>query len=520
MSDSAMIVETASGKIRGACGHGVSVFKGIPYGAPTSGVNRFRPPVAPEPWPGVRDAREFGNGCVQNLRMPPPGTPMYEVYASVLGDDSWQLQGEDCLVLNVWTPQTGDGSGKRPVMVWFHGGFFTQGSGSSRLFDGARLSRRGDTVIVTVNHRLNVFGFLHLADIDSRFAQSGNVGMLDLVAALEWVRDNIARFGGDPDNVTIFGESGGGAKVCTMLAMPSAEGLFHKAIIQSGASLRANGRDEATRLARLLLAELDLAEQDVGKLQNWDARALLQAAVAAEAKTGKNIFDGSFGSWAPLVDGTSLPHHPFSPEAPPVSRSVPLMVGNTKDEVTMSLVSLPTFDSMTAEDLRGMLVPVLRESVDAAVTLYERLHGHETPGYRLAILLADFLAHCPSALVAERKAKQQGAAAYYYVLTWETPVLGGKLRSMHALDIPLVFDNVEMGGASLLGTGSEPQMLADAMSSAWLAFARNGNPDNPLIPHWPAYSEVDRAAMVFNVDSRVVSDYGGEARRFWTPLRR
>jgi para-nitrobenzyl esterase len=518
MSDSAIVIETTFGKVRGAREPDVSVFKGIPYGASTSGVNRFRPPVAPEPWPGVRDARTFGNGCVQNLRMPPPGSAMSEVYASVLGDDSWQLQGEDCLVLNVWTPRAGDG-GKRPVMVWFHGGFFTQGSGSSRLYDGARLSRRGDTVIVTVNHRLNVFGFLHLADLDPRFEQSGNVGMLDLVAALAWVRDNIAAFGGDPDNVTIFGESGGGAKVSTLLAMPSAKGLFHKAIIQSGASLRANGRDEATRLARLLLAELGLTDAQTAQLQHCDARTLLLSAVAAEAKAGKNIFDGSFGSWAPLVDGAALPHHPFDPTAPAESRHVPVMVGNTKDEVTMSLASLPNFDSMTGADMRAMLAPILHENVDAAVALYERLHAHETPGYQLAILLADFLAHCPSALVAERKAKQGGAPAYYYVLTWETPVLGGKLRSMHALDIPLMFDNVEIAGASLLGTGPEPQIVAEAMSSAWLAFARHGNPDKPVIPHWPAYSEADRAAMVFNVDSRVVNDYGGEARRFWTRLR-
>jgi para-nitrobenzyl esterase len=514
MSTEDVIAETANGRLRGDRIGDVCVFKGIAYGGTTGGKNRFRPPLKPEAWAGVRDARRFGNGCWQNFAPPAPGTLTHDVYASFFdADETWKLQGEDCLVLNVWTPTTGD-SRKRPVMVWFHGGSFTQGCGSTELYDGTRLARRGDTIIVTVNHRLNVFGYLHLADLDARFAQSGNAGMLDLVAALEWVRDNIASFGGDSGNVTIFGESGGGAKVATLMAMPAAKGLFHRAIVQSGASVRANGRDEATRLARLLLAELDLGENRLDVLQDIDPHTLLRASAAAEAKAGKSPFDGSFGSWAPLVDGISLPRHPFDPTAPAESFNVPLMIGTTKDETSLAIASLPGYAAMSEEYVRAILASVLGARAESAVELYKQRYPGEAPGRLLAGILTDFLGTRPADMIAERKSRDGGAPVFLSVLAWETPVVGGLLRSVHALDVPLMFDNVEFA-RSLVGEGPEPLGLADIMSSTWLAFARTGSPDNPGIPQWSAYDAIRRATMIFDREPRLVEDYSAAVRSIW-----
>jgi para-nitrobenzyl esterase len=508
-----VIVVTSTGTLRGDRSGDVCIFKGVPYGAPTGGFNRFRPPQKPHAWTGVRDARTFGNGCWQNFVPSPPGTLSHDFFKDIFDtDETWKLQGEDCLVLNIWTPAVG--AGKRPVMVWFHGGSFTQGCGSSRLYDGTRLALRGDTVIVTVNHRLNVFGHLHLSDLDPHFAGSGNAGVLDLVSALEWVRDNVSAFGGDPQNVTIFGESGGGGKVSTLMAMPSAEGLFHRAIVQSGASVRANVREDGTKLARLLLVELGLSEGNLAPLQEIEAPRLLAAATAAEAKFGRNMFDGSFGSWAPLVDGASLPRHPFDPDAPPLSKRVPLMIGTTKDETSLALASLPGFASMTLEQIGAILTPILGLRTGAAVDAFARLAPEDPPGQILVRILTDFLAAEPALKVAERKARAGDAPVFHYVMTWETPVLGGLLRSVHALDIPFMFDNVE-SSRSVVGPGPVPQHMADIMSDTWLAFARNGVPDNTTIPNWPAYDESRRATMLFDREPKTVDGYAGETRALW-----
>ena len=508
MTSQPPVAETAQGKLRGARVDGIAVFKGVPYGAPTGGDLRFQPPAKPVPWSGVRDALAFGNGCHQVSPEPTQGTPAQNVLLAAFAPEASPQQGEDCLVLNLWTPAVGD-HGKRPVMVWFHGGFFTAGSGSWPVSDGTRLCKNGDVVVITVNHRLNVFGFLDLAEVGGEaFAQSGNVGMLDLVAALGWVRDNIAAFGGDPGNVTVFGESGGGAKVCALLAMPSAKGLFHRAIIQSGTFVRANERKNSWPLAQALMAELGLRRVAIGELQKVDPKALLKASIAAEVKAGRPYrLDGSMGSWAPVIDGVSLPRHPFDPDAPGESADVPIMIGTTKDELTLFLTTLPSFGTMDEAEAAATFERFTGEPVEGALALYGSLYPDESPSYRLVHLLTDMIARYPSTVIAERKARQAGAPAYHYVLGWETPVLGGVLRAMHARDVPLVFDNAALA-PSLLGEGP-----------VWLAFARHGAPNTAEIPNWPAYSPDRRATMVFDVQSKVVDHYDEDARAYWAKRR-
>ncbi len=519
MTNSSPIVETTSGKVRGIGIDDVMVFKGVPYGASTDGEHRFMAPVAPKAWAGVRDTIAYGNGCHQTLVEWAASHGGRNVIAELISPDpTLEMQGEDCLVLNVWTPSV-DQHSKRPVMVWFHGGYFTAGSGSSRFYDGTRLCRQGDVVVVTVNHRLNVFGFLDVSELGGAdFAQSGNVGMVDLVAALEWVRVNIASFGGDPENVTIFGESGGGAKVCTMLAMPAAKGLFHKAIIQSGPYLRANLAKDSRAITRALVAELGLVRLDIGALQKIDPKTLLKASVAAEAKAGvRRPLDGGMGSFASMIDGVTLLRDPFEPDAPSESADVPLMIGTTKDELTLFLATMPGFGSMNEAEAAAILEAFTGAPAPDALAFYGALQPQETPTYRLTNLLTDRLARRPSTTVAERKAVQGCGLVYNYVLAWETPVLGGIMRSTHALDVPLVFDNAAFA-KGLVGTGPDVQMMANAMSGAWLAFARDGAPNGSLIPHWPAYSIDRRATMVFDTESRVVEDYAHETRTYWASV--
>ena len=321
------VVEIASGKLRGASSGGIHAFKGIPYGAPTGGANRFMPPQPPAPWAGVRDALAYRGHAPQS---PTRAGSAARSCATMLGPADATPEGEDCLTLNVWTP--GLDAAKRPVMVWLHGGAFAYGSGNRAVTDGANLARRGDVVVVSVNHRLNIFGYLHLADIGGeRFAHSGNAGSLDLVAALEWVRDNIAQFGGDPGNVTIFGESGGGGKVSVLLAMPAARGLFHRAVIQSGATIRVSTRERGNALAEAVLKELGAATATGCRSVPLDK--LLAAIAPASRAVGPTrwpLLDRyDFG---PVVDGTDLPQQPFDPDAPPIADDIPLLIGGTREE--------------------------------------------------------------------------------------------------------------------------------------------------------------------------------------------
>jgi para-nitrobenzyl esterase len=509
------IVETASGKLRGAVEDGIVHFLGVPYGAPTGGRNRFMPPQKPEPWGGVRDALVWAGHAPQAG----PG-PRRPELALLSGAPDTVPLSEDCLTLNLWTPALD--SAKRPVMVWYHGGAFSYGSANGDRLRGTNLARRGDVVVVTVNQRLAVLGHLHLGEIgDTRFAQSGNAGTLDMVAALEWVRDNIARFGGDPGNVTIFGESGGGGKVSTLLAVPAARGLFHRAIVQSGSALRLGERERANRLAEAVMREVGLQRSELDTLQALPFQRLLAAMAPAEKSLGRPpqpLFDRyDFG---PLVDGTVLPAHPFDPAAPAVSDHVPLIVGGMKDEMAIFLAGDDTVwnRTLTEAELEPRVAAVAGDHAPQVLETYRRLHPTMNPAERLITILTDSNFRIRSYLMAARKAARAQAPVYMYSFDWETPVFDGKLKAFHALDVPFTFDTIDFVGST--DRGPVAHQLAAAMSGTWARFAQAGNPDNPAIPHWPAYDATTRATLILDRECHVVDDPGRETRLLWQDITR
>ncbi len=503
------VVNTRSGPVQGLVEHGVSVFKGIPYAAPPIGERRFMPPTPVEPWNEILDATDFGAPAIQMYDRALTGSEISLQLATIFTTRSdMKIDNEDCLYLNLWTPSTLDDG--RPVMVWFHGGGYAYGSGAWPVYDGASLANKGDVVVVTVNHRLNVFGYLYLAELGQEYAASGNAGMLDLVASLEWVRDNIADFGGDPGNVTIMGESGGGAKVSTLMAMPAAHGLFHKAIIQSGPGLTATPADRAGAGARAILAELGVSKENKGTLAGLSTEQIV-AAVAAANEKAQNA--GPFGlPLSPVVDGTVLPRHPFTPDAPEVSRTVPVLIGWNKDEWTIFTASDPWFGTLDEQALGEMSKAVVGDRADELIEVYRQMRPTDSPTYIYNAILSDSRMLIGSARLAERKAAQGGAPAFMYHLAWETPVANGIFKSPHTLDIPFMFNNVDKAVA-LTGDSSEARALEDRMSSSWIAFARTGDPNNETVPNWPAYDNETRATMVFDAETRVVNDVYPEVRR-------
>lgn len=495
-----VIAETAYGKVRGTTVERIKVFKGIPYGGTTTGKNRFMPPTKPAKWTGVRDALDYGPSTPQR----DPNDPQAGARAAsvpLIGNLSERPESEDCLVLNVWTPALKDGR-KRPVMFWCHGGGFINGSGSSQGYDGTNLCRRGDVVVVTINHRLNVLGFAHLADLGGEeFAQSGNAGMLDIVHALKWVRENIAQFGGDPNTVMIFGESGGGRKVSALLAMPSAKVLFHRAVIESGPGLRMVERERANKASEMLLAELGLNKTQVRDLQTLPLDRIMVACHAVTRKLG----GGVTGGFAPVVDGKVLPHHPFDPVAPAESADVPLIVGNNRTEMVLFSLGDPSTFTLDEAGLQQRVKGLVGDHTQRVVELYRKANAGATPSDLYFLIYTDFQYRAYTTKLAERKAALGKAPAYLYNFAWETPVMGGKLKSPHALEIPFVFDNTEPS-ARYTGGGPEAKALADKMSDAWIAFARTGNPNIAKLPHWPAYNATQRPTMIFNNQSKVEND--------------
>jgi para-nitrobenzyl esterase len=499
-----VIAETASGKVRGARANGVSVFRGIPYGGPTEGAARFMPPVAPEAWTGMRDCTLTGPRCVQG-----PGVLFLDpvIGAYYCGNHperealSQQPESENCLNLNVLTPGL---TGKRPVMVYIHGGGFVGGSNVMTLFCD-RFVHEQDVVLVGVNHRLNVFGYLYLGGLSQKYA-GGNAGQLDLIAALEWVRDNIANFGGDPDNVTIFGESGGGAKISTLLAMPAAHGLFHRAIIESGSLLKVDAPDAGTATARALLTALGLDEKQLDVLERIPANDLYAALSRVPAEKQGPMSPG------PVVDGLTVPHQTWEPSAPPEGAGVPLLVGNCKDELTLFVgVFIPGNPEaafhLDAAGLRASLAEcgIPAGEVDALLALYRRAYPAENPVDLFFRITTDRGARWNATRQAELRIAQGGANVYTYYFNWNTPCGEGRLRAFHTAELPL---------ALRLVAHPEVEQLSRQISDAWVAFARTGNPSHAGLPHWPAYTLAERATMIFDIpNSAVVNDPDGEMRR-------
>ncbi|HVS77112.1 MAG TPA: carboxylesterase family protein [Steroidobacteraceae bacterium] len=518
-------VETGSGRIRGGHSRGALAFKGIPYAGPVSGRNRFKQAPEAVPWTGVRDATRLGPPAMQG-----PGTTYGEHEPAC---------SEDCLVLNVWTPAVNDG-GKRPVMFYCHGGGFTTGSGGQNIQDGAHLAANYDVVVVAINHRLGLFGYLYLGELGgSEYSTSGNQGMLDIVAALRWVRENIATFGGDPGNVMVFGESGGGFKTSALMAMPAAHGLFHKAGIQSGAMLRGLSRDIATETARRLMAGLGLAPREVGKLAEVPAEKLIAMQLAGDRHQGPlSVPTGGYragqpnpppgvaalrarhpGGWGPVVDGTILPRDPFEPGAPALAAAVPLLIGNTHDEAVFFHRDEPEYFHANAAEVAAVAHRKLGDAAERVLAFYRHDMPAATPVERaVAIETATFMGN-DTALLADRKSRQP-APVYRYRDDFRSnvPITGTDwtLRACHASDIAIAFYNYEI--TDLQGRGPGLAAVSEAMSAYFASFARSGVPSARGQPAWPRYETATRAVMLLNSRCRVAPDPHREERRLWRSL--
>ena len=514
------VAETASGRIRGLELPGALAFKGVPYGAPTGGARRFRPPAPPEPWTGVRDATTYGP------RAPQPARAMIPEAGDFLTGTG--PMSEDCLRLNVWTPALD--SARRPVMVWLHGGGFRTGSGNSLFYDGTALARRHDVVVVTLTHRLNAFGFLHLAGRGvERYAASANLGMQDIVQALGWVRDHIGRFGGDPGNVTVFGQSGGGGKTAILRGMPSARGLFHRSIIMAtlaDTAITALEPLAAEEAADLLLRRLGLRATQVDALAALPQERIVAALSAGAGGPGAAAPAGDLSlRFVPVKDGRTLTVHPFAPEASPLAIDVPVLCGSNETEgVPYAAPGDPYWTTEPGDDraLTTHVATTLKlDAADAArvVSVYRSHRPTATAGDLAAIIAGDISPLRLSAYtIAERKTAQGGASAFIYTFSWRSPLRDGKLRSMHGIELPFVFDHVE-DVSFMIGAGADRQTLADQMSAAWVAFARTGNPSHSRMPRWPAFDAATRPTMTFDTDTRVVNDPYGDERRLLADLR-
>tara|TARA_R110001606_G_scaffold167381_3_gene311834 strand:- start:1050 stop:2786 length:1737 start_codon:yes stop_codon:yes gene_type:complete len=496
------IVNTQSGKVAGFVRNGIFGFMGLPYGAPTGGENRFLPPKPPASWTGVRSSRQYGPVCPQDKGM---GRFNDEEAFIFQWNDS--VESEDCLRLNVWTPGP-DQTAKRPVMVWLHGGAFAAGSGHDLpAFDGENLSRRGDVVVVTLNHRLNLLGYLDLSAHGDKYAASGNVGMLDIVAALKWVRNNIEGFGGDPGRVMIFGQSGGGAKVTTLMGMPAAKGLFHSAAVMSGSFGMVNTTENSRRLTDLFLKELGLDAASVEQLHTLPYDMLQKAGVAVMQRENAS-FDGYVDirqirnnlSFAPVVDGKVLPVWPFKESAPEISAEVPMIMGTTQNEFVTG-INNPKAMSMTEAALRERVERAYPGRTEAIIAAFKETAPQAKP-FELWSRIATGPIRAAAIQQAKLKASLKKAPAYLYEFTWQTPILDGRPMAFHCADIPFVLFNTDRCD-TMSGGGADARALSASIADAFIHLARTGDPNHAGLVDWPAYATATSPTMIFDEDVRV-----------------
>ena len=502
-SSSVAVAQTANGKVAGYIQDGVTIFKGIPYAK----ANRFEAPVQADSWEGIRSCRQYGPVSPQGARS---GWANDEIAFAFNWNDG--VQGEDCLRLNVWTPALD--SRKRPVMVWLHGGGYSAGSGQELpSYDGTSLAFAEDVVVVSINHRLNVLGFLDLSAYGETYAKSANAGLLDIVASLKWVRDNIAAFGGDPSNVTIFGQSGGGGKVTTLLATPCAKGLFHKAIVQSGSMLRTMESKYSRKIGIATVRNLGLDASSIDKISEVPYGELLAAGEKAiaqvKAEADRDGVASFIFGWAPTVDGAVLPSQPFDPQAPAISAEIPMIIGTTRHEFSMTTY-VPALRNAGREEVIGILKGRYGEGTERFLELFAKAY----PGSKPADMLdADFVFRPGAIEQALRKSLQGAAPVYMYMFNWESPVLDGILRSTHCMEIPFVFNNADRH-ASMTGGGAQAMELASKMSHCWAEFARCGKPSAEGLPEWEPFEAEKRAVMIIDNTCKMSYSHNKELMDF------
>ncbi len=495
------VVQTESGKVRGYIHNGIYTYKGIPYAE----AERFMPPSKPKSWQDVRSSLTYGPVCP----LMDPTTTVQDELEFVFHHD-WGYPNEDCLRLNVWSPsvEPAGAAKKRPVMVWLHGGGHTAGS-SQELpsYDGESLSRKGDVVVVSINHRLNILGFLNLSAYGDKYKSSPNVGIMDIVTSLEWVKANIANFGGDPNNVTIFGQSGGGGKVNTLLNAPSAKGLFHKAVIQSGGlGLKFHDKELTAKVAALVLEELNLKPAQIDLLQIIPFDQIAAAGKKAMAKVNEELraqgkITGLFGvNWGPCLDGNFLPYQPTDPQAKALSTNIPLLIGSTKNEF-MTSVRMPELKGANADVVKDFIQKQFGDKTDAYIAAVKKAYPNDTRPSDLVDV--DDMFRRSAIRMAEIKASS-GAPVYMYLFSWQSPVLDGNYKSLHCMEIPFVFNNIHRC-EEMTGGGKDAYVLADKVSQAWINFARSGNPNHKGLPAWQKYTPENGATMIF--DNQCVEKY-------------
>jgi para-nitrobenzyl esterase len=495
-------VATRYGSVRGLVREEIQQFWYLPYGASTAGANRFMPPKPPATWNGVRDHFQVGT---RSFQQPGVGEPS----PVVLAMNRLEEESEDCLRLNVFTPAADNRA--RPVMVWLHGGGFTSGSGNYLIYDGTWLAKKEDVVVVSVTHRLNIFGFLHLADIGGEaWAGATNAGMEDLVAALQWVQENIAAFGGDPDRVTIFGQSGGGGKTTTLMAMPSASGLYHRSIAQSGSAFRGITASDASAASERFLGKLGIVTSQLQRLRELTPQQIQQALYSEPAIA--NFATG------PVIDGSIIPRHQWDPTAPDFSANVPLMAGSTATE--NGWLGPPPYE-LPDDEMLELFNRLAGSDAAKGKTLHDLYRGkYPAVRNRMLWLIAesDNTRRRNAQLLNRLKHAQGTAPSWLYFFDWYAPVHDNRMGAYHTLDIPFVFNNMDVG-ASMTGAGQERYQLAHVMSAAWAAFARTGNPDHADMLHWPAFNPDQYPTMVFGNEVLVRNDPNKEERLALEALR-